>query len=190
MPILQNKRPTKLSNKCWKKHLKFSLLVTRRPSQCAQGETPDLLVKVLSIALLVKSRYGERELSWNLGPWCRSEGLWGDQEKEPHASVSVCQEQRTIGHWGKAGAQNLPLVRPTKSGSERAPSSHTKASIRHGICQTKPFTPASLLEMGKCTQQLGRQNYVREREQNLNFILVSSALLAGNHVTECLKSNI
>ena len=29
-----------------------------------------------------------------------------------------------------------------------------------------------------------------EREQNLNFILVSSALLAGNHVTECLKSNM
>ena len=117
MPILQNKRPTKLSKNAGKKHLKFSLLVTRRPSQCAQGETPDLLVKVLNIALLVKSRYGERELSWHLGPWCRGKGLWGDQEKEPHASVSVCHEQRTIGHWGgKAGAQNLPLVRPTNWG--------------------------------------------------------------------------
>ena len=34
-------------------HLKFSLvMVTRRPSQCTQGETPNLLVKVLSIALV------------------------------------------------------------------------------------------------------------------------------------------
>ena len=126
------------------------------PSKCTQGETPNALVKVLSITLVkgrwIAARYNIKitppSSSWALVPQQGpgrppTEGATSQaQDAEPinlkcsRKGVRLCPQQTAIEHWGEAGSNLLAagrvgwLVGPRKAaGSERAQQSHTQASL-------------------------------------------------------------
>ena len=160
MPILQNKRPTKLSNKCWKKTPEVQLVGHPPPFPVRPGRDPRSAGQGPEYCIV-----GQKPIrrTWTqLTPWALVPRQGPVRRPREGATCQCISVSRAENNWAlrrKSWGSKPAAGSPDQLGSERAPSSHTKASIRHGICQTLYM----FSRKRKMYSKVGRQNYVRER---------------------------